>query len=101
MSVNSEEEIERLEAEASAAGIEASSLESRLQDIPRIVDNLQHQLNEAKQRREIALTKLRKLKPIKLPPIPTMDQMLEMARRQCPDRDAAVIKRLVGQMHAG
>jgi hypothetical protein len=65
-----EEEIQQLEAEASTAGKEASSLESRLHDIPRIVDKLQHELNQAKARREIALTQLRKVKPLKLPQYP-------------------------------
>jgi predicted nucleic acid-binding Zn-ribbon protein len=95
-----EEEIQQLEAEASTAGKEASSLESRLHDIPRIVDKLQHELNQAKARREIALTQLRKVKPLKLPQVHTLEQMLAKAKSQCPDRNPEEIKRLAGHVHA-
>jgi hypothetical protein len=95
-----EEEIDRLESEAREAGIEVSRLESRLQAIPTTVDKLQHELNEAKNRRNAAITRLRQLKPVKLPPVPSHDELLAMARKQCPDRDPQVINRLVGQLHA-
>jgi hypothetical protein len=100
MKSKQEEEIERLEDEAREAGIEASRLENRLQDIPRIVDKLQHELNEQKIKRDRAITQLRKVKPITLPPVPSMEEMMKMARSQCPDRDPAVLKRLAGALHA-
>jgi hypothetical protein len=56
--------------------------------------------NLARIRREKAITKLRKLKPLKLPPVPTHDEMLAMARKQCPDRGPEVVKRLAAHMHA-
>jgi hypothetical protein len=95
-----ETEIKQLEAEASEAGELISRLEGKLRSIPKMVDDLQHQLNEAKNRRELLLTRLRKVKPLAMPPVPTSDQMLAMARRQCKDRDPEVVKRLALSIHA-
>jgi hypothetical protein len=97
---NVEHEIEQLEAEARDAGQEAARLQNKLRGIPKMMDDLQNQLNEATNRREAAITRLSMLRPIALPPVPSLDQMLEMARAQCPDRNPEDIKRLVGRMHA-
>jgi hypothetical protein len=95
-----EDEIEQLEREVNEAGQDASRLESRLRDIPRMTDQLQHDLDDAKDRRAKALAKLRTAKPLKLPPVPTLDQMLAMARAQCPDRNPEDIKKLAAHLHA-
>jgi hypothetical protein len=98
--MSNQSEIDRLESEVRESSIEVCRLESRLADVPRQMDKLQHELNLAKNRKEQSLTRLRKLKPIVLPPVPSSDEMLALARRQCPDRDPEVVKRLAMQMHA-
>jgi hypothetical protein len=79
---------------------EVSRLEARQRSAMREIEETKTALREARVKRDEAMSKLRRVQPVSLPPIPNFKQMLAMAKRQCPDRDEAELKTLVGRMHS-
>ena len=94
------ETIEQLQDELKAAAMEVNQWENRKRNIPRELTEIEANLEAAVARRDAALTKLRELQPIPLPPIPSFEQMMTMARSQCRDRDERQIKSIVGRISA-
>jgi hypothetical protein len=93
-------DIDALEAEAKAAVREVLKLEAQASEGLRKYEEASAKLAAAKARRDIAVAKLDRVKPPPLPPIPTREQMLAMARAQRPDADDRKTVELAARMHA-
>ena len=93
-------ELECLKVEADEAAQEVLRLKGEASEGLRMYEAANAKLPEAKARCDAALDKLYEVKPKPLPPLPSHAEMLAMARRQCPDRDANELKVLAARMHA-
>jgi hypothetical protein len=76
-----------LKLEADEAVKHVMDLESKQRDALRIYNETSEALPEAKNKREEALAKLYAAKPRPLPPLPTHEEFLKMARSQRRDAD--------------
>jgi hypothetical protein len=96
-----EVQIELLRDEVREAATEVSRLESQLNGMPKVIDDLTAKRNAATIKRDAAMAKLERLQPRKLPPIPNFDAMFKRAKEMCPDRNLDELKVLVGRALSG
>jgi hypothetical protein len=93
-------DIEHLRVDASEAAARLGRLKMQQQDCLRQYNELQDKIAQAQEASDAAMEAYYAVKPKKLPQEWTHDQMAAAARRQCPGRDEAEIKRLVGMIGA-
>ena len=96
-------EIERLKSEAQEAAIAVQKLESQQRDAARLLGEIDGKIRAAKEARDKAVEAYQSVVPRKLPPIPSLQEMIAMARKQRPDADdrqtVMMASRLRGTLH--
>jgi hypothetical protein len=93
-------DIEHLRLDTEEAATLVRQLENRQRDIQRQLVELDDQIKAAKEASERATEAYYRVKPKSLPQEWVHVDMMAAARKQCPGRDEAEIKRLVGLLGA-
>jgi hypothetical protein len=93
-------EIQQLEAEAKEATERVLKLESQASNAMRQYNDANEALPNARAKQNELLAKLYALRPTPLPPIPTREQMVAMAREQRQDWDDRKNVQMAERMHA-
>jgi hypothetical protein len=93
-------EVEWLKVEAEEAGKMLQKLEGQQRDALRQYNELEDKIKAAKEKRDKAVATYHSVVPKKLPAEWVHTDMMAAARKQCPGRDEAELKRLVGLLGA-
>jgi hypothetical protein len=93
-------EIEHLRIDAEEAGKLVNQLKSKQQEAIRMYSELDDKIKAAEEERDKAVQVYYQAKPKTLPKEWTHDQMMAAVRKQCPGRDEAEMKRIVGMLGA-
>jgi hypothetical protein len=96
-------EIDRLRLDAEEAGMLVCRLEGQVQEATRLLVELDEKIRKAKAKRDVAVEAYYNVMPKKLPPIPSLAEMIAAARKQRPDADdrqtVMMASRLRGTLH--
>ena len=95
-----EVEIKQLRLDAQEAVGLVQKLKSQQADAMRLLGELDGQIRAAEMARDQAMAAYQRVVPKKLPPVPSFQEMMAMARRQRPDGDDRETVMMAARMHA-
>ena len=97
--ISRESDIEHLQLDAEEATKIVLKLESQQRDAMRLLAEPDGQIKAANDERDRAVVAYHRVMPKKLPPAPSLEQMMAQARRQRPDGDDRQTVMMAARLH--